>query len=49
MTAHIFGSTAMLLPFLYIFGASLKDAGKKLFAYIKMQETLATDLLNNIR
>jgi hypothetical protein len=33
----------------YIFGASLKDAGKKLFAYIKMQETSATDLLNNIR
>ena len=23
----------------YLFGASLKDAGKKLFAYIKMQET----------
>ena len=33
----------------YIFGASLKDAGKKLFAYIKMQETSAQDLLNNIR
>ena len=33
----------------YIFGASLKDAGKKLFAYIKMQETSATDLLRNIR
>ena len=33
----------------YIFGASLKDAGKKLFAYIKMQETSATDLLNNIK
>ena len=33
----------------YIFGASLKDAGKKLFAYIKMQETSATDLLSNIR
>ena len=33
----------------YIFGASLKDAGKKLFAYIKMQETSPTDLLNNIR
>jgi hypothetical protein len=26
----------------YIFGASLKDAGKKLFAYIRMQETSAT-------
>ena len=34
---------------LYLFGASLKDAGKKLFAYIKMQETPATELLNNIR
>ena len=33
----------------FIFGASLKDAGKKLFAYIKMQETSATDLLNNIK
>ena len=28
---------------------SLKDAGKKLFAYIRMQETSATELLNNIR
>ena len=27
----------------YLFGASLKDAGKKLFAYIKMQETPASD------
>ncbi len=34
---------------LYVFGASLKDAGKKLFAYIKMQETSATDLLGRIR
>ena len=25
----------------YLFGASLKDAGKKLFAYIRMQETSA--------
>ena len=33
----------------YLFGASLKDAGKKLFAYIKMQETSAAELLNNIR
>ena len=33
----------------YIFGASLKDAGKKLFAYIKMQETSAQELLNGIR
>ena len=33
----------------YLFGASPKDAGKKLFAYIKMQDTLATELLNNIR
>ena len=33
----------------YLFGASLKDAGKKLFAYIKMQEIPAAELLNNIR
>ncbi len=33
----------------YIFGASLKDAGKRLFAYIKMQEMSAEDLLNGIR
>ena len=33
----------------YVFGASLKDAGKKLFAYIRMQETPAADLLSNIR
>ena len=33
----------------YLFGASLKDAGKKLFAYIKMQEISALELLCNIR
>ena len=33
----------------YLFGASLKDAGKKLFAYIRMQETPAADILNLIR
>ena len=33
----------------YIFGASLKDAGKKLFAYIRMQETSAAELISNIR
>ena len=33
----------------YLFGASLKDAGKKLFAYIKMQEPPIAQLLNNIR
>ena len=33
----------------YLFGASLKDAGKKLFAYIKMQETPAAELLKNIK
>ena len=33
----------------YLFGASLKDAGKKLFAYIKMQETSAEKLLGNIQ
>ena len=32
----------------YLFGASLKDAGKKLFAYIKMQETPPVDLLCNM-
>ena len=34
---------------IYLFGASLKDAGKKLFAYIKMQETPASGILNIIR
>ena len=33
----------------YLFGASLKDAGKKLFAYIRMQETSAAELISNIR
>ena len=33
----------------YLFGASLKDAGRKLFAYIKMQETPASNILNMIR
>ena len=33
----------------YIFGASLKDAGKKLFAYIRIQETSPSELLSNIR
>ena len=33
----------------YLFGASLKDAGKKLFAYIKMQETSANELLSRIK
>ena len=33
----------------YLFGASLKDAGKKLFAYIRMQETPAADILSLIR
>ena len=32
----------------YLFGASLKDSGKKLFAYIKMQETPSAALLNDI-
>lgn len=31
-----------------LFGASLKDAGKKLFAYIEMQETNPTELLGQI-
>ena len=33
----------------YLFGASLKDASKKLFAYIRMQETSAQYILNVIR
>ena len=33
----------------YLFGASLKDAGKKFFAYIRMQETSPADLLSMIR
>ena len=33
----------------YMFGASLKDAGKKLFAYIKMQETSASEILGLMR
>jgi len=33
----------------YVFGASLKDAGKRLFAYIRMQETSATNLINGIK
>ena len=33
----------------YLFGASLKDAGKRLFSYIKIQETNATNLLAGIR
>ena len=33
----------------YVFGASLKDAGKRLFAYIRMQETSAPELLNAVR
>ena len=33
----------------YLFGASLKDAGKKLFAYIRMQETSAAELISNTR
>jgi hypothetical protein len=33
----------------YLFGASLKDAGKRLFSYIKMQEANVTNLLAGIR
>ena len=33
----------------YLFGASIKDAGKKLFAFIKMQETTASEIMNLIR
>ena len=42
-------SITLIDDVVYLFGASLKDAGKKLFAYIKMQETPAAELLNNIR
>ena len=30
----------------YLFGASLKDAGKRLFAYIKMQDTTKAEVLS---
>lgn len=33
----------------YLFGASLKDAGKKLFAYIRMQENPASEIISMIR
>lgn len=33
----------------YLFVASLKDAGKKLFAYIRMQETPASEIIGMIR
>lgn len=33
----------------YLFGASLKDAGKKLFAYIRMQETSAEEILRLVQ
>ena len=42
-------SITLIDEMVYLFGASLKDAGKKLFAYIKMQETPAAELLNHIR
>jgi hypothetical protein len=41
--------TIIIDDVVYVFGASLKEAGKKLFAYIRMQETSASDLLSNIR
>jgi len=31
---------------IYLFGASLKDAGKKLFAFIEMQETKPSEILS---
>ena len=42
-------NTLIIDNVVYLFGASLKDAGKELFAYIKMQETPAVQLLGNIR
>lgn len=34
---------------IYLFGASLKDAGKKLFAYIKMNDVSKQELMRNIK
>ena len=39
----------MIDDIVYLFGASLKDAGKKLFAFIKMQETKPLEILSIIR
>jgi hypothetical protein len=33
----------------YLFGASFKDAGKKMFSFIKMQETPAAVILGMVR
>ena len=46
VTQHNHDRFLIIDDVVYIFGASLKDAGKKLFAYIKMEETSAKDLLN---
>lgn len=46
---HNHDSFLIIDDVVYVFGASLKDAGKKFFAYIKMQETSAQELLNGIR
>jgi hypothetical protein len=48
-TQHSHDRFLIIDGMVYVFGASLKDAGKKLFAYIKMQETNANDLLSRIR
>jgi hypothetical protein len=42
-------TTSSILELVRKEGASLKDAGKKLFAYIRMQETSAAELISNIR
>ena len=46
---HNHDSFLIIDDVVYLFGASLKDTGKKLFVYIKMQETSANDLLSKIR
>ena len=46
---HNHGRFLIIDDVVYLFGASLQDAGKKLFAYIRMQETSPTELLSNIR
>ena len=49
MCKHSHDRLLIIDDVVYVFGASLKDAGKKLFAYIRMQETSAQDLLERIR
>ena len=48
-TQHTHDRFLIIDDVVYVFGASLKDAGKKLFAYIKMQEITACELLSRVR